>query len=149
MVCLVISSVVTTETLFFLFTFISSLKKSCLELALKAVRVVNCCLVVSIPCTGGSQMFRTNCHRAGYHKRLHDHRKVFCALMKNLVTVTREARKYGARIILEWPRNCSYWQEPIVQRYMYENQLKPVQVDGCSEDSDHSPTACPSTSLGR
>jgi hypothetical protein len=52
--------------------------------------------------------------------------------MKNLVTVTREARKYGARIVVEWPRNCSYWQDPIVQRYMHDNQLRPVQVDGCS-----------------
>ena len=60
------------------------------------------------------------------------HRKVFAALMRNLVILTREARKWVARIVLEWPRNCSYWQEPIVQRYMYENQLKPVDVDGCS-----------------
>ena len=52
--------------------------------------------------------------------------------MKNLVTLTREANKYGAIIVLEWPKNCDYWNDPIVQRYMHENQLRPIQVDGCA-----------------
>ena len=102
------------------------------EDALKEVRFPDVMIVIAVPCVGGSQIQRLNNWRAGASKRMRQHQKVFNQIMSNVTIICREAKKYGARVVLEWPRRCTYWNEPIVQRFMSEHELVPVYVDGCA-----------------
>ena len=102
------------------------------EKALREVRHDNVLVAIAVPCTGGSQMQRSNNWRPGAAQRMHRHKQLFTKLMTNIIVICREAKKYGARIVLEWPKGCSYWNDPTVIRFMMEHELVPTYVDGCA-----------------
>ena len=109
-----------------------------LEKALKAVRVKNCLLWVSLPCTGGSSWQRINAVRpdasAGHRKRIRKHMKLYHKLWRNLETVAHEAAEWGGKICIEWPNGNLLWNQPEVKRLVKQYGLFPVTFDGCAVD---------------
>ena len=90
--------------------------------------------MASIPCTAGSSWQRINLKRGGakQKKRVEDLRNDMHVLLAHLRKLADHVRAGGGTISFEWPRHCSLWREPIVQQFIEEFHLKPVDFDGCA-----------------
>ena len=89
------------------------------------------------PCTGGSLWQRLNEKRARLKGRqdtllkIEAHRKLHWALWANFERAVLHCKRVGARVILEWPRGCSYWREPRVRTFLETNGFRYSNFDGC------------------
>ena len=63
---------------------------------------------------------------------MRQHRKKWKAMWAAFEEVARECHFLGGRIVIEWPRNCTYWKEKCVLRLIKELGLERVDFDGCA-----------------
>jgi len=56
---------------------------------------------------------------------------LFHKLWENFVLLARFALRRGARIAIEWPKNCRYWKFPNVIAFLEETKMKCFDFDGC------------------
>ena len=65
-------------------------------------------------------------------EELRRHKLLFNRLFERLVELTEDAQEDGgAPIIFEWPRHCTYWKLPEVEKFLWENSLAKAYFDGC------------------
>ena len=91
-----------------------------LNKARAAVGEPNCMLWSSIPCTGGSPWQWVNRRLKGGLKRLRAHRKKWKDIWRSFAIVARECHELGGRVVIEWPKACTYWKEKCVQSFIKE-----------------------------
>jgi hypothetical protein len=89
-------------------------------------------LWISIPCTGGSTMYNINKHRE-HARQLHEqHLKLFHKLFASICVLADVITRTGGFNALEWPRGCTYWKLPKVQKFLSDYGLVESFFDGCS-----------------
>jgi hypothetical protein len=91
----------------------------------------NILLWVSIPCTGGSSWQNYNKQFPHARELIEEHFKIFHKLWKSLEIVAKAIDDIGGKIAIEWPRGCSYWHLPKVEKFAYRYQLEKTMVTGC------------------
>ncbi len=103
------------------------------EFALSAADCPNITLWVSLECTGGSQFQRLNMHRGGNstRKRIQGLRDKFGDMLSVVFKVAQVVKHNGGIICFELPGSCSYWKEPLLQRFVADFQMTRVSLDGC------------------
>ena len=102
------------------------------EKAMKATKHKNCCLWISIPCTGGCSWQRQNKFLKGHQKRMLKHKKLFDALFANVLKLCESVRENGGNIVLEWPDGNDYWKKPEVIAFIRKFNLEAVSFHGCA-----------------
>ena len=55
-------------------------------------------------------------------------------LFANFRKVAAACRANGGHIALEWPRNCTYWKQRLVTRFLRQYELEFHDFDGCMYD---------------
>ena len=90
-------------------------------------------LFFSSPCTGGSPWQRINLLRGGDRMlvRLKGHWKLFKQLRASFEKVAIHAMSVGARIFVEWPRGCAYWNDKRVSGFLTKYGFSFADFDGC------------------
>ena len=86
---------------------------------------------ISLPCTGGSSIQQLNIATGRGTEKIKQYWLDFAKFMSNLSIVLRAAKEMDAFINLEWPKGCSYWKDPRVQKLIRRYGLQRTQVDGC------------------
>ena len=85
----------------------------------------NILIWIAFPCTGGSSWQRINLSRGKPEtlQKVQQHWDLFRRLWRNLESIEAEIRSCGARLAIEWPRACSYWNLGYVQQFCRRNAL--------------------------
>ena len=63
--------------------------------------------------------------------RIKGHRELHWALWANFERAVDHCLRVGARVMLEWPRGCSYWREPKVKGFLASRGFAFADFDGC------------------
>ena len=93
--------------------------KKGIEVAKRSLKGPDDALWLSCPCTGGSQWVSINWHRGRETRdKIRQHWVLFHRIWDAFTIVASHALGCGARVFVEWPRGCSYWHEPSVQRLL-------------------------------
>ena len=94
----------------------------------------NILIWISFPCTGGSSWQRVNIAKGKPEtiERVEAHWKLFRKLWENLEKIEKDIQSRGARIAIEWPRSCSYWNLGYVRDFCARNSLETTFFDGCA-----------------
>ena len=101
--------------------------------SIRAVQEPRTLLWASIPCTGGSSWQNVNQKRLpGFEKKLRLLRKEFTEIWASFEEVAQECLIWGGSVVIEWPRNCSYWNLPRVKAFLAAHGLVTVRFDGCA-----------------
>ena len=97
-----------------------------------ALRCPNVVVFAFLPCTGGSPWQTVNRRHPACRRLLRKHRLLFDRLFGRLVEIADDTVVNGGLpIIFEWPRHCTYWKLPEVERFCAENGLQKAHFDGC------------------
>ena len=54
------------------------------------------------------------------------------SLIRNATVLARKVTKLGGCVVMEWPKNCSLWNEPESIAFVAKFALEALDVDGCS-----------------
>jgi hypothetical protein len=89
-------------------------------------------LWASIPCTGGSQWNVHNLLRAPeLLPKMQRHWRLFQSLWMSFESIAKECLENKQWVALEWPRDCTYWDDPQVRAFIRVWNLHSVEFDGC------------------
>ena len=104
------------------------------RIALKAVKTKEACLLWgSMPCTGGTALSHVNLSKGGSTAaKVMAHRTEFEHIWHTFQKVARANHINGGKCAIEWPKNCTYWKIPEVQRLMKDLGLVFVECHGCA-----------------
>ena len=87
---------------------------------------------LSAPCTGGSTWQYINLKRGPETvAKIKMHWKLFKRLWAAFEIVASHALEVGARVFIEWPRRCAYWQDGRVRKFLARHGFKKTDFDGC------------------
>ena len=97
-----------------------------------ALRNPDTIVMVSFPCTGGSPWQTINRRHPACRRLLRKHKLLFSRLFSRLLEVAEDACiEGGLPMVFEWPRYCSYWKLPEVERFLRDNEMQKAHFDGC------------------
>jgi len=99
----------------------------------------------SIPCTGGTQWYRYNRHRPGGVEKQQEHTNLCVQLWRSFTNITSATIQTGCSIVIEWPRQCQYWDRPEVRNFLIQNSFVFSDFDGCQYGLE----SCANGTLGR
>ncbi len=86
----------------------------------------------SAPCTGGSTWQYINLRRGPETvAKIKLHWKLFRRLWAAFEIVASHALQVGARVFIEWPRQCAYWRNPRVAKFIKAHRFAFANFDGC------------------
>ena len=63
--------------------------------------------------------------------RLTGHWDLHWRVWVGFMTFAEHCKKVKAAAILEWPRNCEYWDEPVVAKCLNRLGFEFAEFDGC------------------
>ena len=88
----------------------------------------------SLPCTAWSTFQYVALARNGpkYEAKLKRRQAASKAMLKDIIKVAEKAMPLGGHCSCEWPRGCMGWAIPELVRFIHENDLYSVSVDGCA-----------------
>ena len=52
-------------------------------------------------------------------------------LWSGFMAIAKHCKRVNAAVILEWPKNCEYWNEPAVREFLERLNLSYTEFDGC------------------
>ena len=100
-----------------------------LRLALRNPKTI---VMVSLPCTGGSPWQTANRRHPACRRMIRKHKLLFLRLFSRLQEVAEDAMyEGGLPMVFEWPRHCTYWKLPEVEKFLRDNDLRRASFDGC------------------
>ena len=98
---------------------------------MNAVRFPHTLLWASIPCTGGSPWQHYNKQFPNAQRMIKEHKALFRKIWRTFEATAEECIACGGTVAIEWPRQCTYWTNLSVQRFMSRHGLERVHFDGC------------------
>ena len=64
-------------------------------------------------------------------RKIHKHWKQMRRLWRAFEQVAEHALNVGARVFVEWPRQCRYWGTPTVRKFLAKHNFVNADFDGC------------------
>ena len=63
--------------------------------------------------------------------RLIGHWDLHWRLWSGFTVIAERCKRVNAAAILEWPKNCEYWDEPVVREIVDRPDFSYTEFDGC------------------
>ncbi len=89
-------------------------------------------LMVSLPCTGGSNWQQFHLTTPHARKRVKEHTRKFLKLLAAADKVAEKVSANAGTVVFELPRSNAYWQRKELQQFCAKYGLKPAFFDGCA-----------------
>ena len=103
-----------------------------IKLAKSSIRGPRDSLWFSSPCTGGSMWAVLNLLKGpATVKKIQKDWKQMRRLWRAFEQVAEHALDVGARVFVEWPRQCRYWGTPTVRKFLAKHNFVNADFDGC------------------
>ena len=102
---------------------------------IKAVpRGMPVCLWSGVPCTGGSPLQNMNKWRPGHAQSMRKHLDLWTRLFDGYLALAQVVVQRGGHLAIEWPVQCRYWHEPVVESLLglKDLGLRSMKVRACA-----------------
>jgi hypothetical protein len=95
------------------------------------LKAVPTTIFASMPCTGGTQWNTVNKNNSDGQEKIRQHVALFDKLWNNFIALVKHCDSPTTTVVIEWPRNCSYWKFPKVKAFLESRNMAKVNFDGC------------------
>jgi hypothetical protein len=113
------------------------------------MKVLPTVIFASMPCTGGTAWNSVNVRNEDGAEKIQQHVDLFDKLWANFTKLVEHCSSPTTTVVIEWPRNCSYWKLPKVRAFLESRGMSKVNFDGCffglTSKSTHMPIKKPWT----